>query len=69
MTYEHMITTVDVNAKQLAEAMRITGAKSKREAIALGLQELIDREKRRRIYALRGSAPDFEATPRRRRPA
>lgn len=69
LPYEHMITTVDVNEKQLAEAMRITGAKSKREAIALGLQELIDREKRRRIYALRGSAPDFDAAPRRRRPA
>lgn len=61
-----MVTTVDVSEKQLAEVMRITGARSKREAIALGLQEIIDREKRRRIYALRGSAPGFKAPPRRR---
>ena len=61
-----MITTVDVSETQIAEVMRITGAKSKREAIALGLQEIIDREKRRRIYALRGSAPGFKPPTRRR---
>lgn len=66
MPYASMITTVDVSETQLAEVMRITGARSKREAIALGLQEIIDREKRRRIYALRGSAPGFKPPPRRR---
>ena len=64
-----MVTTVDVNERQLAEVMRITGAKSKREAIAIGLQEIIDREKRRRIYVLRGTAPDIKAVSRRRFPA
>jgi Arc/MetJ family transcription regulator len=66
MAQSRMITTVDVSEKQLAEVMRITGARSKREAIALGLQEVIDREKRRRIYALRGSAPGFKPPSRRR---
>jgi len=61
-----MVTTVDVSEKQIAEVMRITGAKSKREAIALGLQEIIDREKRRRISALRGCLPGMKTPPRRR---
>ena len=61
-----LITTVDVDEKDLAEAIRITGAKSKREAIALGLKELISKRKRQQIRALRGTIPGFRA-PRRRR--
>lgn len=50
-------TTVIIDDKLLEEAMRVSGAKTKRQAITTGLEELI---RRKNIEALRQELGTFD---------
>jgi Arc/MetJ family transcription regulator len=62
----HMRTTLNIDDKLLEEAGRLTGIKEKTALIRAGLEALIAREIGRRLAALGGTQPDFEAAPRQR---
>lgn len=49
-----MRTNIVLDDDLVAEAQRITGAKTKREVVELALRDLVDRQKRLGILALRG---------------
>lgn len=49
-----MRTNIVLDDELVAEAQRITGATTKREVVELALRELVDRQKRLGILALRG---------------
>jgi Arc/MetJ family transcription regulator len=49
-----MRTTVDLPSDLLEEARKATDAKTMRETIVLGLQELIKKDKRERLLQLAG---------------
>jgi len=50
-------TTVVIDDKLLDEAMRVSGAKTKKQAITIGLQELI---RRKNLEALRQELGTFD---------
>lgn len=50
-----MRTNIVLDDELVAEAQRITGATTKREVVDLALRELVARQKRLGILALRGS--------------
>jgi Bacterial antitoxin of type II TA system, VapB len=50
----------------IEEASRLTGIKEKTALIRAGLEALIARELARRLAALGGTQPNFQAAPRRR---
>lgn len=52
-----MKTTVDIPDEALEEAMRLTGAKTKREAVVLAIEEF---NRRRRLARLAGELGRFE---------
>ncbi len=52
--YKYMKTTIDLPEDLIAEAMRITGSKSKIEAIKKSLNEVILREKRLNLLNFKG---------------
>ena len=54
-----MKTTVDIPDKALRDAMRFTGAKTKREAVVQALEEFNRRREVEALIALAGSFPDF----------
>ena len=62
----HMRTTLNIDDHLLEEAGRLTGIKEKTALIRAGLEALIAREIGRRLAALGGTQPDFEAAPRQR---
>ena len=62
-----MRTTLNLDQKLVAQAMKETQTPSKTAVIELGLRLLLERQARRRLKALGGHLPDLEATPRRRR--
>ena len=49
-----MRTTIDIPERLLADALRVSQAKTKTMVIVLGLQELINRHKLRQLSALEG---------------
>ncbi|HLA37793.1 MAG: hypothetical protein A3D89_04090 [Planctomycetes bacterium RIFCSPHIGHO2_02_FULL_52_58] len=49
-----MRTTLDIDIKLLEEAMRLTGAKSKKETIDVSLKELIRQRRRERLLSRLG---------------
>jgi Arc/MetJ family transcription regulator len=49
-----MRTNIMIDAKLIAEAMRATGARTKREAVELGLRALVQLKKQERIKGFRG---------------
>lgn len=49
-----MRTTIDLPEDLIAEAMKVTGSKSKIEAIKKALQEVIEREKRLKLLNFKG---------------
>lgn len=49
-----MRTNIVIDDKLMAEAMRVTGAKTKREAVDLGLQTLLRLHRQAQIRRLRG---------------
>ncbi|HBQ60016.1 MAG TPA: hypothetical protein DD671_10435 [Balneolaceae bacterium] len=50
-----MRTTLDIPEKLIDEAMKATGAKTKSQLIKDALQEQIDRSKRKKLIALKGT--------------
>jgi Arc/MetJ family transcription regulator len=62
----HMRSTLNIDDHLLEEARRLTGIKEKTALVRAGLEALIVREIGRRLAALGGTQPDFEAAPRRR---
>jgi Arc/MetJ family transcription regulator len=61
-----MRSTLNIDDRLLEEAMRLTGIKEKTALIRAGLEALIAREIGRRLAALGGTQPDFEAATRQR---
>ncbi|HEX5228570.1 MAG TPA: type II toxin-antitoxin system VapB family antitoxin [Bryobacteraceae bacterium] len=61
-----MRITLNLDDDLIKEAARLTGIKEKTALIRAGLQALIAREAARRLAALGGTQPQFQAAPRRR---
>lgn len=55
-----MKTTVDIPKEALEEAMRLTGAKTKREAVVTAIEEFI---RRRKLARLAGELGSFDGFP------
>jgi Arc/MetJ family transcription regulator len=65
-----MRTNIEIDDDLMREARRLTGLKTKREAVDLALRELVARHRRLGILELRGRvqwAGDLEASRRARR--
>ncbi len=62
----HMRSTLNIDDDLIEEARRLTGIKEKTALVRAGLEALIAREIGRRLAALGGTQPNFEAAPRRR---
>ena len=62
----HMRSTLNIDDKLIEEAKRLTGIQEKTALIRAALEALIAREVGRRLAALGGTQPDFEAGRRRR---
>lgn len=65
-----MRTNIVLDDKLVREAMRATGAKTKREVVDLALRNLIARRKQKDILALAGQnlvAPDYDVREVRRK--
>lgn len=56
---EAMKTTIDIPEKSLRDAMRFTGAKTKREAVVTALEDFNRRKEVEALIAMAGSFPDF----------
>ena len=54
-----MKTTIDIPENALADAMRFTGAKTKREAVVLALEDFNRRRRVEDFLKLAGGFPDF----------
>jgi len=54
-----MKTTVDIPENELQEAMRHTGARTKREAVVIAVVELNRRRRLQKLAERFGSLPDF----------
>ncbi len=54
-----MKTTIDIPDAALADAMRFTGAKTKREAVVKALEEFNRLQKVGALLAMAGTFPDF----------
>jgi len=61
-----MRTTINLDARLLAEAQRITGIRGRTALIHEGLRALIQRESARRLARLNGSELRLQPIPRRR---
>ena len=61
-----MRTTINLDARVLSEAQRITGIKERAALIHEGLRVLIERESARRLARLGGSEPRLRMISRRR---
>lgn len=61
-----MKTTLNIDNELIKEAMEAVSARTKTEAIELGLKELINRSKRERLASLFGKEKNI-SLPRRRR--
>jgi Arc/MetJ family transcription regulator len=59
-----MRTNIVIDDELMATAMRLTGARTKRECVELGLRQLVDRHaimaNQRKILALRGRLTSWE---------
>ena len=62
----HMRSTLNLDDKLIEEAKRLTGIQEKTALIRAALEALIAKEVGRRLAALGGTQPGFEAGPRRR---
>jgi Arc/MetJ family transcription regulator len=56
---ESMKTTIDIPENSLADAMRFTGAKTKRDAVVMAIEDFNRRRKVADFLKLAGSFPDF----------
>ena len=58
-----MITNIDIDEAVVAEAMKLSGARSKREVVDRALRELVARAKRpsiRELFGIGGIDPDYD---------
>jgi hypothetical protein len=58
-----MITNIDIDEALVAEAMALSGARSKREAVDRALREMVARARRPRfrdVFGIGGIAPDYD---------
>jgi hypothetical protein len=58
-----MITNIDIDEAIVAEAMRLSGARSKRDVVDRALREMVERRKRpsiQRLFGIGGVAPDYD---------
>ena len=58
-----MRTNIVLDERLVAEAMKLTKARSKREAVDLALRELVNRRRRKNVLDLVGQdliAPDYD---------
>ncbi len=62
----HMRTTLNLDAELIEKARAATGISEKTSLIHAGLEAIIARETARRLAALGGTQPHFEAGRRRR---
>jgi Arc/MetJ family transcription regulator len=62
----HMRTTLNLDDKLIRQAREFTGIQEKTALIHAALRELISRGAARRLAALGGTMPDFQAGRRRR---
>jgi len=53
-----MITNIDIDEDLVAEAMKLSGARTKREAVDRALREMVSRAKRPRLRDVWGIATD-----------
>lgn len=61
-----MRTTLTLDDELLAKASEYTGLKETSAIVREALKALVSREAARRLAALGGTMPDFEAAPRKR---
>ena len=64
-----MRTNIVLDDELVAEAMKLTGARTKREVVDRALRELLYRERQRRLKHLKGSKPldpDYDLSEARR---
>jgi len=54
-----MRTTIDLDDSIIKNAMKITGAKTKKEVVHIALGELIRKQNQEKITKLRGTFPDM----------
>lgn len=59
-----MRTTVNLDARLLAEAQRLTGIQERTALVNAGLKTLVEREHARRLAHLGGSEPALPPIPR-----
>lgn len=65
-TIRSMITNIDIDETLIAEAMEVSGARTKREAVDRALREMVARAKRPRLRDVWGRAteqtywPDYD---------
>ncbi len=64
----HMKTTINIDDNLLKTAMEIYKVPTKTAIIEMGLKELVDKEKRRKLAELFGSEKNLNAPSRRRSP-
>ena len=50
----HMRTTLDLPQDLIEDVMKLTGAKTKSEAIITALQDLVNKQKRMKLLAYKG---------------
>ena len=62
----HMKTTINIDEDLIQEAKKISGARTKTEAIELGLREIISSHKRKELASLFGSQKNLIGPSRRR---
>lgn len=61
-----MLTNIDIDEALIAEAMKVSGARTKREAVDRALREMVSRSKRTRLRDIWGMAdentywPDYD---------
>lgn len=59
-----MRTNIDIDDQLMAEAMRLTGLRTKRECVELGLRELVEARSQlavqKKLLALRGKLTSWE---------
>ena len=58
-----MATNLDINPELLNEALRLSGAKTKKDAVNLALEEFIQRKKQLEFLSLLGTIdvdPDYD---------
>ena len=54
-----MRTTIDLDDAIIKAAMKVTGAKTKKEVVHLALDELVRKQRQENMTKLRGTFPDM----------